>query len=249
MSPLAPVRPARVATVVRFVALATAALVMVVLVAAAPARAQSPIDSPVLPEPTAPQLDAPSPGSSTPDPVADDTEGIVNFSVDLGGGDEEARPPGSSLVLIIGLTLLSVAPSLVVMLTSFTRIVIVFSLVRSAMGVQSIPPNQVVVGLSLFLSLFIMGPTLSQMNEVGLQPYLDGEKTQSEAYDDAVEPLRDFMFANTGTDELELMLAAQGNENPPEGPDDVSMTALIPAFILSELKACLLYTSPSPRDS
>ena len=143
-------------------------------------------------------------------------------------------------MLIVGLTLLSVAPSLVVMLTSFTRIVIVFSLVRSAMGVQSIPPNQVVVGLSLFLSIFIMGPTFSEINEVGLQPYLDGEKTQSEAYEDAIEPLREFMFANTGNEELELMLAAQNVETPPEGPEDVSMTALIPAFILSELKAAFI---------
>ena len=156
------------------------------------------------------------------------------------GAEEGEGPPSESIILIIGLTLLSVAPSLVIMLTSFTRIVIVFSLVRSALGVQSIPPNQVVVGLSLFLSLFIMGPTLDQMNEVGLQPYLDGEKTQSEAYDAAVAPLREFMFANTGNDELELMLAAQNIEEPPAGPEDVSMSALIPAFILSELKAAFV---------
>ena len=90
MSPLAPVRPARVATVARFVALATAALVMIVLVAAAPARAQSPIDSPVLPEPTAPQLDAPTPGSSTPDPVADDT-GFTQLTR-MFGASSEASP-------------------------------------------------------------------------------------------------------------------------------------------------------------
>ena len=143
-------------------------------------------------------------------------------------------------MLIIGLTLLSVAPSRVIMLSSCTRIVLVLSLGRSALGVQSIPPNQVVIGLSLFLSLVIMGPTLDQMNEVGLQPYLDGEKTQSEAYDAAVAPLREFMFANTGNDELELMLAAQDIEEPPAGPEDVSMSALIPAFILSELKAAFV---------
>jgi len=203
----------------------------------APAGAQE-IELPTVPDP----VDTPT--IEVPDDIADvigeegDT-GVVNFSVDL-GAEEGEGPPSESIILIIGLTLLSVAPSLVIMLTSFTRIVIVFSLVRSALGVQSIPPNQVVIGLSLFLSLFIMGPTLDQMNEVGLQPYLDGEKTQSEAYDAAVTPLREFMFANTGNDELELMLAAQNIEEPPAGPEDVSMSALIPAFILSELKAAFV---------
>lgn len=214
------------------------AVVFVALASAwAPAGAQE-IDIPAVPDP----VDAPT--IEVPDDIADvigeegDT-GVVNFSVDL-GAEEGEGPPSESIILIIGLTLLSVAPSLVIMLTSFTRIVIVFSLVRSALGVQSIPPNQVVIGLSLFLSLFIMGPTLDQMNEVGLQPYLDGEKTQSEAYDAAVTPLREFMFANTGNDELELMLAAQNIEEPPAGPEDVSMSALIPAFILSELKAAFV---------
>lgn len=203
----------------------------------APAGAQE-IELPTVPDP----VDTPT--IEVPDDIADvigeegDT-GVVNFSIDL-GAEEGEGPPSESIILIIGLTLLSVAPSLVIMLTSFTRIVIVFSLVRSALGVQSIPPNQVVIGLSLFLSLFIMGPTLDQMNEVGLQPYLDGEKTQSEAYDAAVTPLREFMFANTGNDELELMLAAQNIEEPPAGPEDVSMSALIPAFILSELKAAFV---------
>lgn len=211
------------------------ALALVLL--ASPATAQAQIDVPAPPAPGDIDLpEVPDLGDGTD---ADDSAGLVNFTVDLGGDDENA-PPGGSVILIIGLTLLSVAPSLVIMLTSFTRIVIVFSLVRSALGVQSIPPNQVVVGLSLFLSLFVMGPTLTQMNEDGLQPYLEGEKTQEEAYNAAVEPLRDFMFANTGTEELELMLAAQDIETPPEGPEDVSMSALIPAFILSELKAAFI---------
>ena len=226
-----------VRTLPRRLLLLGAVFFLALVSSSAPAGAQE-IELPTVPDP----VDTPT--IEVPDDIADvigeegDT-GVVNFSVDL-GAEEGEGPPSESIILIIGLTLLSVAPSLVIMLTSFTRIVIVFSLVRSALGVQSIPPNQVVVGLSLFLSLFIMGPTLDQMNEVGLQPYLDGEKTQSEAYDAAVAPLREFMFANTGNDELELMLAAQNIEEPPAGPEDVSMSALIPAFILSELKAAFV---------
>lgn len=226
-----------VRTLSRRLLLLGAVFFLALVSSSAPAGAQE-IELPTVPDP----VDTPT--IEVPDDIADvigeegDT-GVVNFSVDL-GAEEGEGPPSESIILIIGLTLLSVAPSLVIMLTSFTRIVIVFSLVRSALGVQSIPPNQVVIGLSLFLSLFIMGPTLDQMNEVGLQPYLDGEKTQSEAYDAAVAPLREFMFANTGNDELELMLAAQNIEEPPAGPEDVSMSALIPAFILSELKAAFV---------
>ena len=191
--------------------------------------------------PTPPDIELPTtvlPGQDGPAADEEDGEGI-SLNIDL-GGEEDGAVPSESVVLIIGLTLLSVAPSLVIMLTSFTRIVIVFSLVRNALGVQSVPPNQVVVGLSLFLSIFIMGPTLQAMNEDGLQPYLEGELTQAEAYDAAVDPLREFMFANVGTDELELMLAAENSETAPEGPEDVSMSALVPAFILSELKTAFI---------
>lgn len=213
-------------------ALLTAAVVLL----ATPASAQiEGIEPPGLPIPTPSDLPIPEGPTTT---VPEDS-GVLSFSVDL-GGDGEGGPPSESVVLIVGLTLLSVAPSLVIMLTSFTRIVIVFSLVRNALGVQSIPPNQVIVGLSLFLSMFIMGPTLSEMNEVGLQPYLDGEKEQAEAYEDAIEPLREFMFDNVGDDELELMLAAEDSSIAPAGPEDVSMTALIPAFILSELKTAFI---------
>lgn len=204
---------------------------------AAPAAAQ--VTPPPAPEIELPDVGLPdigTPADQTPEGAED---GGVSLTVDLGGEEGEAIP-SQSVVLLIGLTLISVAPSLVIMLTSFTRIVIVFSLVRNALGVQSVPPNQVVVGLSLFLSIFIMGPTLSAMNEEGLQPYLDGEKTQEEAYNAAVEPLRDFMLANTGTDELELMLAAENSEVAPQDMDDVSMSALVPAFILSELKTAFI---------
>ena len=214
-------------TVVLAFSIAFAALWM-----AAPVAAQ---DAPAPPEIELPVTQLPGQDAPAPD---DDGEGI-SLDIDL-GSDEDGSVPSESVVLIIGLTLLSVAPSLVIMLTSFTRIVIVFSLVRNALGVQSVPPNQVVVGLSLFLSIFIMGPTLKAMNEDGLQPYLEGELTQAEAYDAAVGPLREFMLAIVGTDELELMLAAEDTEVAPDGPEDVSMSALVPAFILSELKTAFI---------
>ena len=221
--------------------LAIVALVVAVTVAvlAGPAAAQEPVDPAI---PATPQIDVPDlddPATGDLDPTTDE-DGDVTVNIDLGSEEGEDGVPSNSIILIIVLTVISVAPSLVVMVTSFTRIVIVFSLVRNALGVQTIPPNQVVVGLSLFLSIFVMSPVLSEMNEEGLQPYLDGEKTMEEAYDDAVQPLREFMFANTGTNELELMLAAEDAEEPPESPEDVSMTALIPAFILSELKTAFI---------
>jgi flagellar biosynthetic protein FliP len=215
-------------TVILAFAIAFAALWMAAPVAAQDVPAPPEIELPVA---VVPGQDAPAP--------TDDNGDSISLNIDL-GGEEGGAVPSESVVLIIGLTLLSVAPSLVIMLTSFTRIVIVFSLVRNALGVQSVPPNQVVVGLSLFLSIFIMGPTLKAMNEDGLQPYLEGELTQAEAYDAAVDPLREFMFANVGTDELELMLAAEDSEVAPEGPEDVSMSALVPAFILSELKTAFI---------
>jgi len=116
---------------------------------------------------------------------------------------------------------------------------VVLSLTRNALGVQAIPPNQVVVGLALFLSLFVMGPTLKEMNEKGLQPYLNGELNQQQAYDAGIEPLREFMIDQTRPGELALFVKAAG-EAKPANPDDVSMTALVPAFILSELKTAFI---------
>jgi flagellar biosynthesis protein FliP len=200
---------------------ALGAVVLIALHTAAPASAQTP--------PTPPTV-AP-PVTSEPD---DDPQTI---QIDI-GGDEDGGP-SQSVVIILGLTVLALAPSLLIMMTSFTRIVIVLALTRNALGLQGVPPNQVLTGLALFLSLFVMGPTLSEMNEVGLQPYLDGEITQEQAWDAASEPLKEFMLSNTRSSELKLMTDAAG-ETPPEDPMDVSLTALIPAFILSELKTAFI---------
>jgi len=139
----------------------------------------------------------------------------------------------------VGLSLLSLAPSLVIMLTSFTRIAVVLSLTRNALGLQGVPPNQVIVGLSLFLSLFVMGPTIQEMNTDALQPYLDGRISQGEAYDRATEPMRAFMLDNTRTAELDLMMDATPGGRPAT-IDEVGMTTIIPAFVLSELKTAFL---------
>lgn len=203
------------------------------------ADAQNPnVPTPTFSIPT-PPVSAPSP--TTPDTTDNPAPGdsALNLNIDL-GGNADGSIPSQSILLLLGLTVLSVAPSLVVLMTSFTRIVIVLSLVRNALGLQTVPPNQVVVGLSLFLSLFIMSPTFHEMNDQGLQPYLRGEISQGEAYHAASAPLHSFMMENTGADELKLMISADPSIQDPTGPSDVPMLTLIPAFVLSELKTAFI---------
>jgi flagellar biosynthetic protein FliP len=199
------------------------------LLAASPAAAQDLPDNIEPPPPTVPEV-----GDDDADPGAVDEDEPFTITVDGGG-----EGPSQSVIIIIVLTLLSLAPSIIIMLTSFTRIVVVLSLTRNALGLQGVPPNQVVVGLSLFLTLFVMGPTLNEINELALQPYLDGTIDQSEAYDLGTGPLREFMLTHTRTSELELMLDATDAERP-EDQSDISLTTLIPAFLLSELKTAFL---------
>ena len=137
------------------------------------------------------------------------------------------------------LTLLSVVPSLLICMTSFTRIVVVLSIARNAIGLQSIPPNQVITGLAVFLSLFVMAPTLKQMNDEALQPYLRGDIKQSQALKAAEKPIKKFMLANTRNAELNLMLDASDTKKPKD-TEQLSLTTIIPAFILSELKSAFI---------
>jgi flagellar biosynthetic protein FliP len=205
-------------------------LVVLVLVLTGPASAQE-APSPDIPVPPVPTI--PEPGQSGP---LEDPEGPnATISIDLSQGEA----PSQSILIILGLTVLSVAPSLLIMLTSFTRMVIVLSLTRNALGLQMVPPNQVVVGLALFLTLFVMAPTLSAMNEAGLQPLLAGEMSQGEAFEAASGPLKEWLLANTREGELELMAAASGAEVPEE-VEDLSLVAVAPAFILSELKSAFI---------
>jgi flagellar biosynthesis protein FliP len=216
------------AILVRFVA-AAALLVALVLVVTGPASAQVP--GPDVPTPPIPAV--PTPGAPGAVDAPDGPSGSI--SIDLSQGET----PSQSVVIILLLTVLSVAPSLLIMLTSFTRMVIVLSLTRNALGLQTIPPNQVVVGLALFLTLFVMAPTLSAMNEVGLQPMLAGELSQGEAFEAASVPLKEWLLANTREGELEMIVAASGEEAP-ERVEDLSLTTVAPAFILSELKSAFI---------
>jgi flagellar biosynthetic protein FliP len=152
--------------------------------------------------------------------------------------------PSESVVIIIVITLLGAAPALLMMLTAFPRIVVVLAITRNALGLNTIPPNQVIVGLAIFLSLFVMGPTLSKMNQVGLQPYLHGKKTATEAYRSAEAPLKSWMLAQTRTNDLALFTAETQHGSKalagPRTPKNVSLRALIPAFIISELESAFI---------
>ena len=135
--------------------------------------------------------------------------------------------------------MLSVAPSVLLLATSFTKIIVVLGLTRNALGLPSSPPNQVLTGIALFLTLFVMGPVLSDINDVAIQPYMDGTMTVSQAYDSGVVPLREFLLGNTREDELKLMIGLSGEEAPADA-SAVSMTTLLPAFVLSELKSAFI---------
>jgi len=149
------------------------------------------------------------------------------------------KKPSTPILVLLGLTLLSLAPAILLTCTSFTKILVVLGLTRNALGLQQIPPNQVLAGLALFLSLFVMSPVLTQMNHDGLQPYLHGTKTQTEAWHDGIEPLRGFMLKQTGDKEIALLTDVAHRPQPAE-PADVPLSTLVPAFILSELKQAFI---------
>ncbi|WP_229067912.1 flagellar type III secretion system pore protein FliP [Actinoplanes sp. DH11] len=182
---------------------------------------------PQAPIPQAPMPQAPAPPSPP------------SINLNINGTNPDGSRPASSLVIVLGLTALSVAPALLLLCTSFTKIFMVLGITRNALGLTSMPPNQVLAGLALFLSLFVMGPTVSSINEVGVQPYLAGDKTQSQAFNDGVQPLRDFMQSVTRPDEVALLTRVAGEERP-DNMDDVPLTTLVPAFVLSELRAAFI---------
>ncbi|MEU4559929.1 flagellar type III secretion system pore protein FliP [Actinoplanes sp. NPDC023936] len=199
------------------------------------AQAQAPVaQAPVAQAPVAQGPVAQAPIARAPAPPSP-----PSINLNINGTNPDGSRPASSLVIVLGLTALSVAPALLLLCTSFTKVFMVLGITRNALGLTTMPPNQVLAGLALFLSLFIMGPTVSSINDVGVQPYLAGDKTQSQAFQDGVEPLRDFMSEVTREDEVALLIRVSGEEQP-ANMDDVPLTTLIPAFVLSELRAAFI---------
>jgi flagellar biosynthetic protein FliP len=179
---------------------------------------------------------APAPPSPPTKPSAPARSSI---NININGTNPDGSKPSSSIVILLGLTVMSVAPALLLLCTCFTKIFVVLGITRNALGLTSVPPNQVIAGLALFISMFVMGPTLSQINNQGVQPYLKGDKTQSVAFKDGVQPLRTFMLKNTRPDELALLTKLSRTDKPANA-DDVQLTTLVPAFILSELRAAFI---------
>jgi flagellar biosynthetic protein FliP len=142
---------------------------------------------------------------------------------------------GSSLQIVILLTVLTLAPAILIMTTSFARIVVVLSLLRQALGTQQLPPNQVIIGLAMFLTFFVMAPVWQQIHSQALQPYLAKEIGQEEGFHRALEPVRAFMLKQTRERDLGLFLSMAQQEQP-RNRDDVPTLVLIPSFITSELK-------------
>ena len=162
----------------------------------------------------------------------------ILYTVNIPGinfGTDAPADVSVTLQLLFLMTILSLAPGILIMVTSFTRIIIVLSFVRTGLGTQSMPPNQVLVGLALFLTFFIMSPIAMDINETALQPYLAGDVTQEVALDTAVVPLKEFMAKHTREKDLALFFKYAGLEKP-ESIEDIPLTALIPAFAISELK-------------
>lgn len=164
----------------------------------------------------------------------------AGINIDMSSGDGTEGSFGTIQVLLL-FALIALAPSLLIMVTSFTRIVIVLSFLRNALGVQQTPPNQVIVGLALFLSLFIMAPVFSEMNEVAIQPYAEQQITQEQALEQVQVPLKEFMLKQTGVKELNLFLSISGQaetleEINPESLTSLGIEVIVPAFITTELK-------------
>ncbi|MCF8031214.1 MAG: flagellar type III secretion system pore protein FliP [Desulfohalobiaceae bacterium] len=159
-------------------------------------------------------------------------EPSVTFNMGESGDPEQVS---LALKILFALTILTVAPTILLMTTSFVRVVIVLSFVRQAMGVRNMPPNQVIVGLALFLTIFIMSPVMQTVNSQALQPYLQEEIGEEKALTQAVEPVREFMFSHVREKDLRLLVNIADQERP-DNLQDVSTMTLIPAFMISELK-------------
>jgi flagellar biosynthetic protein FliP len=178
----------------------------------------------------APAATASAPTAAAPAAKSSDP---LRLSINLEGAEKPAQM-SVAVQIVLMMTLLTIAPSLVLLMTSFTRIVIVLGFVRTALGVPSAPSNQIIIGLSLFLTFFIMGPTFDRIQQESLNPYLNGQMTSAEAMDKASVPLKQFMLKQTRTRDLEYFLELGGFG--PTAVKDLPMRVVIPAFVISELQ-------------
>lgn len=231
----------------RLVGLAAALLLSALLLplAATSAEAQEPgAEAPDAPaeapaEPAAPADEAP--GDDVPadaeeaaqTPVVPD---VPDIAIDVQSEDGNLS---RTVVLVLLLTLGSVAPGLLLLMTTFTRFVVVLAIAKNALGLHTVPPAQVLIGLALFLTFFVMNPVLSEVNQNAIQPLLASEISQDEALDAAYTPLREFMLAQTREQDLALFTSLSSAE-PPANPDEVSAATLIPAFVISELRTAFI---------
>ncbi len=179
-----------------------------------------------------------SPVSAAPEDPSDD------YSITLSVPDnDDSTSMSSTLQMLLLLTVISLAPSILVLLTCFTRIIVVLHFVRSALSTQTTPPNQVLIGLALFLTFFIMSPVFNKINTEAIQPMSNGEITTEEAFEKGLAPLREFMFKETRTKDISLFADIAGintEDNPIESTDDIPTSVLIPAFIISELRTAFI---------
>ncbi|WP_443083741.1 flagellar type III secretion system pore protein FliP [Vibrio sp. VB16] len=178
-------------------------------------------------------LEQSSGGSST------SASGSVSGGTGIPAFTMTTNPDGSedysvNLQILALMTMLGFLPAMVILMTSFTRIVVVMSILRQAMGLQQTPSNQVIVGIAIFLTFFIMSPVIDEVNKTAVQPYLNEQISAREAFDSAQEPMRSFMLKQTRLKDLETFVNISGSQA--ENPEDVSLAVLIPAFITSELK-------------
>ena len=172
------------------------------------------------------------------DSVTSDNNDATTLGLSLSTNSDETSLSGTLQILLI-ITVISLAPSILVMVTSFTRIIIVLHFVRTAIGTQSSPPNNVLIGLSLFLTLFIMSPVIAQIKTEAYDALVAEEITQQEALERGIQPLREFMLKQTRQDDLRLFMDIAKIE-PVESVDELSITIIIPAFIISELRAAFI---------
>ncbi|MFS0553061.1 flagellar type III secretion system pore protein FliP [Brevibacillus sp. 179-C9.3 HS] len=160
---------------------------------------------------------------------------VPSIDLKIGGGTGTPQETSTAIQLLLILTVLSVAPAILLLMTSFARIIIVLSFVRNALATQQMPPNQVLIALALFMTFFIMAPTLGQVNETAVQPFMHGKLTQQQAFDAAVIPFKEFMAKQTREKDLALFLEYTKAERP-KSIQDIPLNALVPAFAISELK-------------